>query len=166
MNKTISIEPKSRARKRKKKLGPMDAKNILLGARVSRKELDEWEQRFLKPGTHRSEVIRGMLKIGRIRKRRAVISEEVQWDYARALLMRGSVSNIKTILKSIRQLPNDTKLEAYLNASKVVQGELQRIEQELDALQLRGGMTKHNPARLQSVDLESYFEVGWGPDDC
>lgn len=107
-----------------------------------------------------------MLKIGRIRKRRAVISEEVQWDYARALLMRGSVSNIKTILKSISQLPSDTKVEAYLNASKVVQGELQRIEQELDALQLRGGMTKHNPARLQSVDLESYFEVGWGPDDC
>lgn len=108
----------------------MDAKNILLGARVSRKELDEWEQRFLKPGTHRSEVIRGMLKIGRIRKRRAVISEEVQWDYARALLMRGSVSNIKTILKSIRQLPSDTKVEAYLNASKVVLGELQRIEQD------------------------------------
>jgi hypothetical protein len=135
-----------------------EAKTILLGARVTHSELEAWEGRFLKPGTHRSEVVRGMLKVGRIRKRRGEISNEALWDYARAMLIRGSLWNIKRLLESIEELPGNTQVEGYRNAAKCVVRELRLIEKELDALQLRGGFMSNNPALIQGADWQAYFE--------
>ncbi len=165
MAKSDSTKQKPRPRRRMGKASPADAKTLLLGARVSPSEMASWEERFLKPGTHRSEVIRGMLKIGRIRKRREVVSPEVRWDYARAMLMRGSIWSIRRLLAAIKELPANTRAEAYRNAVRVVRGELDRIERELNALQLRGGFTNNNPAQTLG-DWQDYFEEGWGPDDC
>lgn len=137
---------------------PKEAKTILLGARVTPTELKAWESRFVKTGTHRSEVVRGMLKVGRIRQRCGAISEEVLWDYARAMLMRGSLWNIKRLLASIAELPKDTQVEGYRNAVKRVRREVKLIERELNALQLRGGFTSNNPALYQGTDWQGYFD--------
>lgn len=147
-----------RTRRGKGVRAPKEAKTILLGARVTHSELEAWEERFLKPGTHRSEVVRGMLKVGRIRKRRGAISNEALWDYARAMLMRGSLWNIKRLLESIAQLPSNTQIEGYRNAAKCVMWEVKLIERELDALQLRGGFTSNNPALYQGSDWQAYFD--------
>lgn len=143
--------------KGQRKRGKRECKTVLLGARVTQAELEAWEARHLKNGTHRSEVVRGMLKVGKTRKRKGVISKEAQWDYARAMLMRDSVWAIKQILKSISELRQEERLDAYANAVRVVMNELKRIEKELDALQLRGGFTSNNPALQQGADWAGYF---------
>jgi hypothetical protein len=135
-----------------------EAKTILLGARVTPSELKAWESRFVKTGTHRSEIVRGMLKVGKVRKRRGAISNEALWDYARAMLIRGSLSNIKLLLEAIGELPIDARVEGYRNAAKCVTAEVKLIERELDALQLRGGFTSNNPALHQGADWQGYFE--------
>ena len=151
--------------RRKGRRAPKEAKTILLGARVTPSELKAWEARFVKTGTHRSEVVRGMLKVGRIRQRRGAISDEALWDYARAMLMRGSLWNIKRLLATIAELPKDAQVEGYRNAAKSVMGEVRLIERELDALQLRGGFTSNNPALYQEADWQRYFERG-EPNAC
>lgn len=157
MSKTEDEQKTVKAPHRKSKRPKSEPKTILLGARVSEKELRDWEERYLKPGTHRSEMVRGMLRIGKARKRRGVISNEARWDYARALLMRDSLWSLKQVLDSIAQLPRQQQLEGYQNAVRVVKSEVKRIERELDALQLRGGFTTNNPALLQGTDWASYF---------
>lgn len=157
MSKTEAKQETVKAPHRKSKRPKSEAKTILLGARVTEKELRDWEERYLKPGTHRSEMVRGMLRIGKARKRRGVISNEARWDYVRALLMRDSLWSLKQVLGSIGQLPKQQQLEGYQNAVKVVNREVKRIERELDALQLRGGFTTNNPALMQGTDWESYF---------
>ena len=157
MSKTEAKQKTVKVPHRKSKRSKSEPKNILLGARVTDKELRDWEERYLKPGTHRSEMVRGMLRIGKARKRRGVISNEARWDYARALLMRDSLWSVKQVLDSIAQLPRQQQLEGYQNAVRVVKSEVKRIERELDALQLRGGFTTNNPALLQETDWGSYF---------
>jgi hypothetical protein len=78
----------------RKKRVKKPAKTFLLGARVSQKDFLAWEQRYQKHGTHRSEIIREMLQIGKARNRRVAVSKEALYDYARAMLMRGSVEHM------------------------------------------------------------------------
>jgi hypothetical protein len=135
------------------------AKTFLLGARVSEKDFLAWEQRYLKHGTHRSEIIREMLQIGKARNRRVAVSKEALYDYARAMLMRGSVEHIQKALDFVQTIDDkDVQNEAQLKVNNVVFIELKRIKRELDALQLRSGLTSRNPAVLQRVDFQDYFE--------
>ena len=135
------------------------AKTFLLGARVSQKDFLAWEQRYLKHGTHRSEIIREMLQIGKARNRRVAVSKEALYDYARAMHMRGSVEHIQKALDFVQTIGDkDVQNEAQLKVNNVVFIELMRIKRELDALQLRGGMTSRNPATMQRDDSQDYFE--------
>lgn len=144
-----------------------EAKTFLLGARVSEKDFRAWEQRYLKHGTHRSEIIREMLQIGKARNRRVAVSKEALYDYARAMHMRGSVAHIQKALDFVQTISDkDARNEAQLKVNNVVFIELKRIKRELDALQLRGGLTSRNPASMQSGDSQDYFEWAEGEAIC
>jgi hypothetical protein len=148
----------------RKKRVKKPAKTFLLGARVSKQDLLAWDSRYHKHGTHRSEIIREMLQIGKSRKRRVAVSKEALYDYARAMLMRCSVEHIRTALQSVQTNGAEGwRYEAQLKVNNFVFTEMDRITRELDALQLRGGMTSRNPALLQTIDDHNdYFECEEG----
>lgn len=159
MNKTDS-----RSKTERHKKGPLkEPRNIVLGVKVSHTEFERWKQRYMGGGRKQSDVMRDMLQIEKAARRRTEISREAQWDYARATLIRTSVSRIQLQLKSVLELSRAEREEAYRNSIRVVKEELKRIGKELNALQTRGWTKIKKQAVTQSGDWEEYF-LAW--DDC
>ena len=124
------------------------AKKLVLAIRVTQAELDAFDEAYVHGGLTRSEVIRSKLRIAEARRRRGELSKSDAYDYQRAVLIKSSTNKIGLLLESVTTMDADSdRLQALPVISDLVAREIKKIEGELNALQLKSGVTDQNPAR-------------------
>ena len=123
------------------------AKTLVMAIRVTQAEMDAFDANHVHGGRLRSEVIRSKLGISEARRKRGELSESDAYDYQRALLIKNSTNKIALIVESLDVLKDDSERIAALPVVKdLVFREIKKVEAELDALQLKSGVTNKNPA--------------------
>lgn len=124
-------------------------RTALLGVRVTDAELELWDAQNVKTGQLRSAVLRKKLGISvDLPNKRPELSKEAAYDYHRAMLIRMSIDKILLVLQSMLTLKDRSqKEEALERITHLVSQEAKKIKHELDALQLRSGVCRSNPAK-------------------
>lgn len=136
------------------------AKKIVMAIRVTEEELKNFDERFVVHGTLRSEVMRRKLEITKNRRaKRGKVSDEAAYDYMRGILLKSSLIKISALVDSLNRFDDTSQLvEAARNIRKIVVAEVAKMNSEINALQLRSGVTDLNPAQEMKFGVLEYLE--------
>lgn len=122
------------------------ARSTVLGVRLTKEQIADWDAQHVRSGQTRSEVVRSKLGIGqKPRQPRPTLSAGQAYDYWRAMRIRGAVDHMELALGSVFELEEGDQVEALGNVMELVRQELAAIKYEVTALQTRSELFMKYP---------------------